>query len=93
MICYVTVPSRLIGIKTTHSTRDKLTATVVGGAVGGVVCAPPYLLGRIGLFMLGSKVLFIPGDDRTDYKAPSGDNPHLDEAGLPLLGRRRGAHR
>jgi hypothetical protein len=61
MICYVAVPSRIVGIKTTHSTRDKLTATVVGGAVGGVVCTPPYLLGRIGILMLGSKVLFIPG--------------------------------
>jgi hypothetical protein len=25
------------------------------------VCTPPYVLGRIGLLMLGSKVLFIPG--------------------------------
>jgi hypothetical protein len=61
MICYVAVPSRIVGVKTTHSTRDKLTATVVGGAVGGVICTPPYLLGRIGVLMLGSKVLFIPG--------------------------------
>lgn len=123
MICYVAVPSRLIGMKTTHSRRDKLTATVVGGAIGGVVCTPPYLLGRIGVLMLGSKVLFIPGvilliiggtleagtvgavrtikmsaklvsgGNRADYKAPSGHNPHPDETGLPLLGRRRGAHR
>ena len=61
MICYVALPSRIVGVKTTHSTRDKLTATVVGGAIGGVICTPPYLLGRIGLLMLGSKVLFIPG--------------------------------
>ena len=123
MICYVAVPSRLIGMKTTHSWRDRLTATVVGGAIGGVVCAPPYLLGRIGLLMLGSKVLFIPGiiflviggtleagtvgavrtvkmsaklvsgGDRADNKAPSGDSPQPDETGLPLIGRRRGAHR
>jgi hypothetical protein len=25
------------------------------------VCTPPYVLGRIGLLMLGSKVLFVPG--------------------------------
>jgi uncharacterized membrane protein len=61
MICYVAVPSRIVGIKTTHSRRDKLTATVVAGAVGGVICSPPYLLGRLGILMLGSKVLFIPG--------------------------------
>jgi hypothetical protein len=123
MICYVAVPSRLIGMKSTRSWRDKLTATVVGGTVGCVVCTPPYLLGRLGLLMLGSKVLFIPGiillivggtleagtvgavrtvkmsaklvsaGNRAGYKAPSGDNPHPDETGLPLLRGRRGAHR
>jgi hypothetical protein len=123
MICCVAVPSRLIGIKTTRSRRDKLTATVVGAAVGGVICTPPYLLGRIGVLMLGWKWLLVPGiilliiggtleagtvgavktvkmsaklvsgGNRADYKVPSGDNPHPDETGLPLFGRRRGAHR
>jgi hypothetical protein len=123
MICCVAVPSRLIGIKTTRSRRDKLTATVVGAAIGGVICTPPYLLGRIGILMLGSTWLLIPGiillviggtleagavgavktvkmsaklvsgGNRADHKVPSGDNPHPDETGLPLLGRRHGAHR
>src|SRR5271157_5718693 len=61
MVCYVAVPARLIGVKTTRSRRDKLTATAVGGALGAVVCTPPYLLARVGILMLGSKVLFIPG--------------------------------
>jgi hypothetical protein len=61
MVCYVAVPARLIGMKTTHSRRDKLTASAVGGAVGAVVCTPPYLLGRVGLLMLGSHTLFILG--------------------------------
>jgi hypothetical protein len=61
MICYIAVPSRLIGSKTTHSKRDKLTATALGSALGAVICAPPYLLGRIGILMLGSHILFIPG--------------------------------
>ncbi|HEY4427113.1 MAG TPA: hypothetical protein VGN08_02810 [Solirubrobacteraceae bacterium] len=61
MVCYVAVPSRLIGMKTTYSTRDKLTATVLGGALGATVCTPPYLLGRVGLLMLGSQALLIPG--------------------------------
>jgi hypothetical protein len=61
MLCYVLVPSRLIGVRPTHSRRDKLAATVVGGAIGAVVCTPPYVLGRIGLLMLGSRALFIPG--------------------------------
>ena len=61
MVCYVAVPSRLIGFKPKQSRRDKLAATAVGGAVGAVICTPPYVLGRIGLLMLGSHVLFIPG--------------------------------
>jgi hypothetical protein len=61
MVCYVAIPSRLIGVKPTSSRRDKLTASAVGGAVGAVVCTPPYLIARLGILMLGSKVLFIPG--------------------------------
>ena len=61
MVCYVAVPARLIGVKPTYSRRDKLVTTVVGGALGVTVSAPPYLLGRLGLLMLGSKALLIPG--------------------------------
>jgi len=64
MVSYVAVPARLIGMKATrpgYSKRDKLTAAAVGGVIGAVVCTPPYLLGRIGLLMLGSRALFIPG--------------------------------
>ncbi len=61
MVCYVAVPSRLIGMKSTRSRRDKLTASAVGGAVGAVVCTPPYALGRVGLILLGSKTFFVLG--------------------------------
>ena len=61
MVCYVAVPARLIGVKTTRSRRDKFTAAAVGGALGAVVCTPPYLLGRVGILMLGSHTLFILG--------------------------------
>ena len=61
MVCYVSVPARLIGVKTTRSRRDKFTAAAVGGALGAVVCTPPYLLGRVGILMLGSHTLFILG--------------------------------
>jgi hypothetical protein len=61
MVCYVAIPARLIGVKPTSSRRDKLTASAVGGALGAVVCTPPYLVARIGILMLGSSVLFIPG--------------------------------
>ena len=62
MFCYLAVPSRLIGIKPTdRSRRDKLAAAAIGGALGAVVCSPPYLLGRIGILMLGRAYLFVPG--------------------------------
>ena len=65
MVCYVAVPSRLVGIgtKTALSRRDKLAASVVGGAVGAVICTPPYALGRVGLILLGSSgpVIFAIG--------------------------------
>ena len=62
MICYVAVPARLIGMKTRYSKRDKLAASAVGGIVGGIVCTPPYLLGRLGLIMLGwSSTFFVIG--------------------------------
>jgi hypothetical protein len=61
MICYVAVPSRVIGVRTTYSRRDKLTVSAVAGTIGAVVCSPPYVLGRVGLLMLGSRLLFVPG--------------------------------
>jgi hypothetical protein len=61
MICYVAVPARLIGVKPKPSRRDRVAATAVGGAVGAIVCTPPYVLGRIGILMCGSSVLLIPG--------------------------------
>lgn len=61
-VCYVAVPSRLIGGRPVRrSRRDKLASSAVGGAVSATVCTPPYLLGRLGILMLGSKILFIPG--------------------------------
>jgi hypothetical protein len=61
MLCYVAVPARLIGVKPRASRRDKLTASIVAGAVGIAVVAPPYVLGRVGVLMLGVRLLFIPG--------------------------------
>jgi hypothetical protein len=54
MITYVAVPARFIGMKSERSTRDKLTASAVGGAVGAVVCTPPFALGRLAILLLGS---------------------------------------
>jgi hypothetical protein len=59
MICYLAVPARLIGVKREQSRRDKLATTAVGGALSATVCTPPYLLGRLGILMLGSSALLI----------------------------------
>jgi len=49
-------------MKTRYPRRDKLAASAVGGIVGAVVCTPPYLLGRLGLVMLGwSSTFFVIG--------------------------------
>jgi hypothetical protein len=61
MISYIAVPSRMVGVKPDMSRRDKLTASAVGTALSATVCTPPYVLGRIGVLMLGSRVLLIPG--------------------------------
>jgi hypothetical protein len=61
MVCYVAVPARLIGVKPRQSKRDKLAVTAIGGALGATICTPPYVLGRVGILMLGSKALLIPG--------------------------------
>jgi hypothetical protein len=61
MLTYVTVPARLVGIRPTGTRRDKLAATVIGGTLGALVCTPPYLIGRIGILLLGSHRLFALG--------------------------------
>jgi hypothetical protein len=59
MLCYIAVPARLVGVeKKGRSRRDTLAASAVGGAVGAVVCSPPYMLGRIGILMLGWPYVF-----------------------------------
>jgi hypothetical protein len=60
MLCYLAVPARMVGIPTAKNAnpRDKLAATAVGGAIGAIVCSPPYLIGRFGILMLGWRYLF-----------------------------------
>jgi hypothetical protein len=61
MLTYVTVPARIVGIKPRGSRRDKLAAAAIGGTLGAIVCTPPYVIGRIGILLLGSHVLFALG--------------------------------
>jgi hypothetical protein len=58
MMTYVTVPARIIGVKPTGSQRDKMAAAAIGGTMSAIVCAPAYIVGRIGILLLGSKALF-----------------------------------
>jgi hypothetical protein len=61
MLTYVTVPARIVGIKPGGSRRDKLAANLIGGALGALICTPPYVIGRLGILLLGSPALFAIG--------------------------------
>lgn len=61
MLTYVAVPARLVGIRPTGSRRDKMAATVIGGTLGALVCTPPYVIGRLGILLLGSNAVFALG--------------------------------
>ncbi len=61
MLSYLAVPARMVGVTKIKSRRDSLATSAVGGAVGAVVCSPPYVIGRLGILMLGWRYLFWPG--------------------------------
>src|SRR5438270_928387 len=61
MLTYVTLPARIVGIRPTGSRVDRLAAAAIGGALGLLVCTPPYVIGRIGILLLGSHALFLLG--------------------------------
>ena len=64
MVCYVAVPAGIVGVQTAktakaaRSRREKLAAVVVSGALGAIVCAPPYVVAKTGLALLDSHPLF-----------------------------------
>jgi hypothetical protein len=58
MLTYVAVPARIVGIKPAGSRRDKLAASAIGGTMGALVCTPAYVIGRIGILLLGSVFWF-----------------------------------
>jgi hypothetical protein len=61
MLTYVTLPARIVGIKLVGSRRDKLAAAAIGGTLGAIVCTPAYVVGRLGILLLGSNALFALG--------------------------------
>lgn len=38
-----------------------MAAAVIGGTLGAVVCTPPYVIGRLGILLLGSNSVFALG--------------------------------
>ena len=38
-----------------------MAAAVIGGTLGALVCTPPYVIGRIGILLLGSNTVFVLG--------------------------------
>jgi hypothetical protein len=64
MVTYIAVPARMIGVPRggeAGSRRDRFSVSAISTVLGLLVSAPPYLLGRIGLLMLGSPILLVPG--------------------------------
>ena len=65
MVCYVAVPARIVGMRTAKPARTaqsgraaKLAGAAVTGLFGAIVCTPPYVIARGGIYLLGSSVLF-----------------------------------
>jgi hypothetical protein len=58
MLTYVAVPARIVGVKPAGSRRDKMATAAIGGTMSFLVCAPAYVIGRVGILLLGSKALF-----------------------------------
>ncbi len=54
MFAYIAIPSRLLGLQPNQSRKDKMSAAAVGGAIGAIICSPPYALARIAILMIGS---------------------------------------
>jgi hypothetical protein len=60
--CYVAVPARIVGVRTAKTAdmslrRNKLIATSLAALIGAIICAPPYVLSRVGEGLLGSDSL------------------------------------
>jgi len=65
MVCYVAVPARIVGMRTVKPARTaqsgcaaKLAGAAVTGLFGAIVCTPPYVIARGGIWLLGSSALF-----------------------------------
>jgi len=57
MVCYVAVPARAIGLRRNYKRTDKWVMTAISSTIGVIVMFPAYVLGRVGLLMIGSPLL------------------------------------
>ena len=88
MLCYLAVPARIVGIEKPAATAATSSPPPsVGGAVGAVVCSPPYVLGRLGILMLGWHCLFWPGVILIVIGAALPDRRHERGQGGEVLGQ------
>jgi hypothetical protein len=65
MVCYVAVPARIVGLRTSKPAGTaqsgrvaKLAAAAVTGLFGAIVCTPPYVIARGGIVLLSSSTFF-----------------------------------
>jgi hypothetical protein len=62
MVAYIAIPSRMVGLRQAPTSRSEaFKASVVGGVLSVIVCSPPYLIGRLGILLLGVRSLLVVG--------------------------------
>ena len=62
MISFVAIPARIIGVKSQKlSHKEAIAHAAVGGSLSAVAMAPGYLLGRVGLILLGLQHFHVLG--------------------------------
>lgn len=61
VVTFVSIPARIIGVQQKLPLKQKATSIAVGGAISAAVVSPGFLLNRLGLLMIGVRVLLIPG--------------------------------
>jgi hypothetical protein len=62
VISFVAIPARIIGVKSQKlSRKEAIGRAAVGGSLSAVAMAPGYLLGRVGLILLGMQHFHVLG--------------------------------
>lgn len=62
MVTFVSIPAQFIGAQTQKlSLQDKISGAAASGAMSAVLTSPGFILNRVGLLLLGTAALRIPG--------------------------------